>query len=71
MNILKYCKRISKETNIGFIAIWVISPMYDLFVRGLWDWVTFIGYTLCMITVYFSMIFIIKVLVWDRGNKNN
>lgn len=66
MSWLKYCKRVSKETNVGFVATWAISPIYDFIIHGIWDLRAFVGFTLCMITVYCLMVFITKVTIWDR-----
>lgn len=71
MNIFKYCKRISKESNISFFTIWVISPIYDFVIHGFWDWRVYIGYTLLMITVYGLSVLIIKTIVWDKQDKKN
>lgn len=69
MNLLKYPKRISKETNIGFVVIWLASPIYDILVHGFWDWRVEVGYLLCMILVYATMVWVIKKTVWDKRVK--
>lgn len=67
MNLLKYPKRISKESNIGFVIIWIIPPIYDFFIHGYWDWRVWVGYLLFMLIVYAIMVWIVKKTIWDKN----
>lgn len=69
--MLKYCRRISKETNIAFVVMWAFPILEDLLFSKTFNPRIIPIWTIAIISSYMLMVFIVKKTIWDKRKTIN
>ena len=66
MKWYEYPARISKESNIAFCSIWIISTIVQYLFLYSFQWFDLLGESIGFVLCYIAFVYTVKKLIWDK-----